>query len=1318
MAPHTATVFPPSSPWVAMVCAGADDADMWRGTAILIDETHLLTCDHVATGDDLRVEFPLAERNDERRIKVTHVKRAPRYDLALLTLEEPANVPAARLRHIAPEGLLDRAWSAFGFPIGEPHGNDAHGTVGGSVLGRGFVRLDARPSSRNMLRKGFSGSGVWSPDYQAVVAVVVLEHEGDGKAITIHRAASCFPEAGIDRLSSWTPADAGESARSAWSLLSSTEGALHWNPRARGVLVDSEPGHRFHGRRAALTRIVNWMDGSLPDHRVLVVTGTPGAGKSAVLGRIVTTADPALHRRLPPDDTAVRARPGSVHCAVHAKGKTALEVADEIARAASLPLPARIDDLPPALRDELVARSGHFLVIIDALDEASTPAQARAIVTELVLPLAQTCADVGVRLIVGSRKHDDAGDLLSLFGLAGSEVDLDDPRFFAEEDLTAYALATLELRGMERPGNPYADRSAAAALAARIAALAGRNFLVAGLVARSHGLYDQVPAAPETLSFSGKVNHAFEEFLRRVPPVADVPAADILTALAFAQAPGFPIPQWCAAVRVLAGTTLSEQQLERFARSSAANFLVRTTNDTFQFFHQSLNDTLLEARARITDPSNDHKALAEAFQDHGASVGWDNAPEYLLRSLPWHAAAGNALDALLDDVGYLLHADLERLLAVGDAARTRRDRLRLLRLTPHALGAGPAERLSAFGLTECTERSFGRDFHRVARSRRGPYHAAWAVSRARTELGAYTEHTNPVHAVCALRGPGDRTLLASVSGSSHGRDAALRIWYPANSTTLHTITFTERICAICALPGPEGRSLLAISTAANWAVEAGTLRIWDPGTATTVRTIALDSRFTEMCEVSRPEEPPALATITNGRVSIWSPETGTTIRSLEHAEWATALCASTLPDGRVRLFTAEHPSGRIQNSTVRIWDLETGTVIRTLRVSEGVASMCAWTQPDGRTLLATVNVREEVRIRDLATAEIVRVITTPSWPRTITAFPGPEGDTLLAVGSNDRTARIWTPAVTAHAGADPGKVAAVCALDRLSTSPALVTADRHGAVRMWDLDTGSHIRTLADSGEWSSTPVVCALPRSGASTLLATADNGYSVTVWEPDTATPIRQLSHPCRVRRAWAAPWFGGRAMLITDAEDRVVRIWDPDTGAVLHTLASKRHYVLAACALPAPGHPMVAVSYTDGSVWLWDTAKRAVTKAFTDHAYVFGMCPVPLRDGRVLLATTGNDHVLRVRDPRRPDEPVVAMARTGLLNALCTVFGPDGDPFLVTGGQNNAVQIWDLSGRELMAIPLLYEVLAITAVPQGLAIGMDHGIMVVELSMDAWQ
>ncbi len=184
-------------------------------------------------------------------------------------------------------------------------------------------------------------------------------------------------------------------------------------------------------------------------------------------------------------------------CAVHAKAKTALEVAEEIARAASARLPDEANDLASAVRDALGEPDGRrFNVIIDALDEAVSPTQVRAIIERVVLPLAETCSDVGAQVVVGTRRRDDGGDILGRFGSALAALDLDAPEYFAEEDLAAYALACLQLAGDERPGNPYHDDALAGPLASRIAAMSGQNFLVAGLIARSHGLHDEKGVKP------------------------------------------------------------------------------------------------------------------------------------------------------------------------------------------------------------------------------------------------------------------------------------------------------------------------------------------------------------------------------------------------------------------------------------------------------------------------------------------------------------------------------------------------------------------------------------------------------------------------------------------------------------------------------------------------------------------------------------------------------------------------------------------------------------------------------------------------------
>ncbi|TDD75366.1 serine protease [Actinomadura darangshiensis] len=530
---------PADESWIAAVHAAERDYTALGG-AVVIDRYRLLTCAHVVAGrEEIWVAFPKADRLVERRrVAVTRAAAEPVADLAVLVLDDPVpeGVLPARLKCPRPGDLDGIRWYAFGFGAGDPLGNAAYGTVG-SALTYGWIRLDTR--SGYGVERGFSGTGLWSPEYGAVIGVVgQAGGPGDGRAVTLAFADDYLPGEDLRGLTAWSAGQAGDAALTAWGwrLREDAQATAHWQPRARGVTVDSEGGFRFRGRRAALTAIAGWLERAETTRKALVVTGMPGVGKSAVLGRVVTTADPELAASLPSADTAVRAPLGSVSCAVHAKGKSAMEVATEIARAASARLPAVLDDLPSAL-NEVLSEAGdgtRFNVVLDALDEASSAAEARAIIKRIVVPLVETCARNGVQVVVGTRRHDDGGDLLLPFGQAKSEIDLDEPGYFELEDLAAYAQATLQLLGDERSDNPYNDPAIAAPVAHRIAELADRNFLVAGLVSRAHGMHDDRPIAADEISFTPTVEDALRTYMERIPPAADFDAAELLTALSFA----------------------------------------------------------------------------------------------------------------------------------------------------------------------------------------------------------------------------------------------------------------------------------------------------------------------------------------------------------------------------------------------------------------------------------------------------------------------------------------------------------------------------------------------------------------------------------------------------------------------------------------------------------------------------------------------------------------------------------------------------------------------------------------------------------------
>ena len=791
---------PPADGWVGAVHLTKHDFEP-IGAALVLDARRVLTCAHVVVvsqdgqvrvRDPLWVSFPKAADPAwcPRRL-VTSVDLAydpPVTDLAVLAFEEdvPAGVDVAPLRYPRPSDVVSKRWWAFGFPDRDPIGDSADGLVDAS-LAFGWIRLET--TSKYLVRPGFSGGGLWSPDYQAVIAVVGQAHSnGDGRAIALHQVNLCLPAQKLAKLASWSVQAAGEVALAAWgwTLASDPEGVRHWRPRARGVSIDSERGFRFRGRTKALARITGWLDRPVPDRRVLVVTGSPGVGKSAVLGRVVTTADAAIRARLPERDDAVRARLGSVSCAVHAKGKTALEVAAEIGRAASARLPAESGDLAPAVRDALQGRGGQrFNVIIDALDEAASPGQARAIIAKIVLPLAETCSDAGAQLIVGTRRRDDDGSLLAPFGRALTVVDLDDPEYFEEADLAAYAQASLQLAGDERAGNPYAADAVAEPLASRIAELSDRNFLVAGLIARSHGMHDEQAVTPEQVGSDATVDSALAAYLECLRPVAGSPASQALTALAFAEAPGLPAELWQAVTGSIYHAPVTAAELARFARSSAANFLVETSADgaaapVFRLFHQALNDALLSARSHVSSRQDDEQALTLALEAYGRGGGWENAPEYLLRSLPGHAAAAGLIDELLADDAYLLSADLRRLMLAAAHATSpgSRRRIRLLGLTPQAVAAARCDRAAMFSVTEALE-NLGTSY--TAGGAGAPYRALWARAKSRGARAVLEGHQDPVSAVCPVTVAG-RDLLASGSD-----DRTVRVWDPATGGIRLTI---------------------------------------------------------------------------------------------------------------------------------------------------------------------------------------------------------------------------------------------------------------------------------------------------------------------------------------------------------------------------------------------------------------------------------------------------------------------------------------------------------------------------------------------------
>ncbi|MEI5102452.1 trypsin-like peptidase domain-containing protein [Streptomyces sp. PmtG] len=1252
-------VRPGRDTWVAAVHDSARDTRP-LGSGFLIDRRRVLTCAHVvgpAWGEKggLWVAFPMAEDVVGHRVPVAEVVLPPGgdpsvRDVAVLLLAE--DVPgglAARLRRTAPADLVGAKWWSFGFPDGAL-GNSATGSVG-EALAHGWMRLDTQ-ESRYPVRGGFSGAAVWSPAYQAVVAMVGQAHSatGDALALSLREIDRLLPEQHLDRLTAWSLDAADETALTSWgwSLHTDPEAGRHWRPRARGVSTDAEQGFRFRGRATALREIGDWVTASAPSRRVLVVTGAPGSGKSAVLGRVITTADPEVAAQLPADDTAVRAPLGSVACAVHAKGKTALEVAQEIARAASAPLPHHLSDLLPALRECLRERVGPgFTLVVDALDEAASPADARAVVSQIVVPLVETCAGLGARVVVGTRRRDDAGSLLGAFGQAAHVLDLDAPEFSALADLTAYAVATLQLRGDERPGNPYADPRAAHALAGRIAAIADGNFLVAGLVARAHGLHDTQAVDPLAVSFPVTVDASLLAYLRLLPEVAGLRAEQLLVPLAHAESPGLPLTLWRTALTALFGKAPTDNDLFAFARSSAANFLVESTGEgpdgaSFRLFHQALNESLRAIRADIADLARDERALTDAFRAHGAREGWAHAHPYLLRSLAGHARRGGVIDALLADDDYPLHADLRRLIPQARHAGTpaARQRAELLRRTPRAIDAPPPERAALFSVTEVQER-LGSAYRSGATA--SPYQAVWSTAPTAPEVAILEGHDRQVDALCFVA-DGERGVLASADGAS------IRLWDVATGDTLHILEGrSERwLSALCAVE-VRGRTLLATGDG------DGAVRLCDAGVGTVVRTLTgHDAPVDQLCTLTLAGRVLLVSAGHDRRVLVRDPEDGEVLASFRvRSGRITGVCVLELDGSPVLAIATAHAKGR---DRIRIWAPATGETLRTFPVDDFES---------GRT---------HVMKRPLA------------------AVPGPDGP-LLATCSGYDNVKLWDPRTgTSERFLGIGE-AFIHALSTVRTREGLLLAvgyggDGEGGVDLVDPYTGEAVRSLGGHNEWVR--AVCAVASHGE-LLLASGGGDYTVRLWDLDGGPDPDGQEDAGSWVASLCALTVEGRALVADDGpRGGAVRVHDIATGRLVDRVHTGFQTIWDLCAVRIGDRDCLAIAGDGGGepgLRIWDPLAKALTWALRGLD-VREMCPVEY-DGRPCLAVAVREaSTTRLCLWEPASDGVIRTIGKGTdvdAHALCPLRVAGRDVLAGLrggyGGTPGRVALWDLEDGELM-------------------------------------
>ncbi|MFI9082005.1 ATP-binding protein [Streptomyces sioyaensis] len=585
------------------------------------------------------------------------------------------------------------------------------------------------------------------------------------------------------------------------------------------------------GRTSVLRALAAWRMRWPGAPRVIVLTGSPGSGRSRLLTGFLMLCDPRFRKQLPLDamDPATVPPDLPAPAVPSPEGRTVAQLLGLLADHFELGA-ARSEDICT----ELAAREEPVTIVVPDVDRAG-PVRAAdepaRVVRDVLKPLAATTT---VQLLADVPRGLAAELAAALPSGQVRVIDLDDPEWADPEGLVRHAEAALSLGPPELPF--CTDPSARRALAEALAERANGNRLtlqlaVQSLVMRPEGVD---PADPSMLP--GSVGEALDLHARRLG--SDPQTLRLMLApLAFAEGAGLPVQLWGALADAVAerdmsraladgmplaapflqpseGSERDEANDGKTGKANAGQAAGATAADTadggrtlLRPLHPGIAE---EIRAGLPDVPGAQTRIAMALLDAVPQQDWSRADPYIRDHLAAHTLEAGLLPQLLTDPGLFAHADpvamraaieavpLDRL---GAPARTYLRTAPLLTRSQAPAGLRAAFLESAF--VEDGLAPYAEALHRLGFPL--PWRTLWSVPL--TGVRAVTTGALPpadADGAAAAAAPPDGTTAAAAAGAETGGVGPGPASGAPASRPVATFVVPEGTPGSRTVPGPGG----------------------------------------------------------------------------------------------------------------------------------------------------------------------------------------------------------------------------------------------------------------------------------------------------------------------------------------------------------------------------------------------------------------------------------------------------------------------------------------------------------------------------------
>ncbi|MEU6369939.1 WD40 repeat domain-containing protein [Streptomyces sp. NPDC046931] len=1086
----------------------------------------------------------------------------------------------------------------------------------------------------------------------------------------------------------------------------------------------------FSGRDEELDELSAWLDDPAAGPGLRVVTGKPGAGKSALLGILVCAAHPLLREHTEPLWRGLGERaPGRNEriAVVHARRLDRGQVVDSLGRQlrgmggrADAAAPGErhggMDPSPADLLLGMLPGDGPpVTVIIDALDEAIRPEE---IASTVLLPLAQQSQAEGIRLrlLVGTRDDPRFAALQALARAQAGHTDLS----AASPVAVRLGLTDYVNRLLATDDSPYSDgtrRPARNALARAIAErLTGRvddrrgglgtddalqwgEFLTAGLYVHYLLAGEEPRATAEEAAALGRaVPRSLPALLkldlrrRTVSPFL----RPVLTALAFAQGRGMPesvLAHAAMAFTATGGDPIPWKQLQELLDGEARFYLRREVDEDgtalYRLFHEGLAEWLRDTPAdrpareeRRTGPTGNgllaraerlYERLADCVdRDVASRTRWDRAVPYLLRHIAQHAVDAGKFDGLVGDAEFLVHADPR---SVADAAgHARSDQARLDAAVyraswgvHHALPAGARRQLLALDAARFANTRLQADLPGDA-----DWHVRWATGGQVSPALVRTllVHDDATYAAAAV--------VAELDGRPHviaGCDLGpVRVWDATSGALVRTLPHTGGVRSM-AVAQLNGHPHVVISSGRS-------VDVWDLVTGGRAHPLAGQGGWVEaVAVVGLGGRPHLLAGGKQDRgpaqIRIWDLATGVRTHVLT-GDWGKAAAMAVLAN---RVYAiVELGTGRRE---VRVWDAATGDLNNPLADQSEELDAVAVTELDGRPHAFTAGWDGQVRVWDLTTGACVRTLTGHTGRVHRAEGVHLDGRPHAFTADWDGQVRVWDLTTGACVRTLTGHTRRLhgVAVVHLGGRPHAVTTDWSGQTRIWDLASGTPSRALA--GHTSQVTAMAVTDLDGRPHVITGGDEGDGLLrVWDLAAGTCVRSLPGPDRKVCSIAVTELQGRPHVIIGCQDSRAPVVELSAGTVSRTLTPSWAFSVAATSTTVAGRPHAVLGTwgreeSEGLVAVWDLTTDGRPRTALMGDYGIQAIAVATLEDRPHAVTGSYGRDLRIWD-LTPDRPTHVRTLTGHTGSVYAVAVTDlaGRPHAVTGSEDGSARVWDLA------------------------------------------